>query len=168
VLAKVVVDYNHSTEFFKYHTHSWLKVEAGNPLWPDRIKAAVDSQLVAKGWQQVPSGGDASISAFGATLEQPKLKTFYTGFGGGWRWRGFGDGMAITTVDKAVFPVAMIVATLFGLAFSGLRQPRVAHQGPLTKRARLNRECEKPRTEPHCVASPERVPKMLLLQCRAN
>jgi len=100
LLAKVVVDYNHSTDFSRYHTYSWIKVEAGDPLWPARIKAAVDSQLVAKGWQQVPAGGDASISAFGATREQPRLETFYTGFGGGWRWRGFNDGMAVTTVDK--------------------------------------------------------------------
>jgi hypothetical protein len=56
--------------------------------------------------------GETKIGiAFSVTLSE------VTGFGGGWRWRGFGDGMAITTVDKAVFPVAMIVATLLGSHF---------------------------------------------------
>jgi hypothetical protein len=111
LLAKVVVDYSQSTDFSKYHTYSWLKVQAGDPLWPDRIKAAVDSQLVAKGWQKVADGGDASISAFGATQTQPRLETFYTGFGGGWRWRGFDDGMAVTTVDKEA--VGTLVVDIF-------------------------------------------------------
>jgi hypothetical protein len=36
-------------------------------LWTDRITSAVDSQLQAKGWQKVLSGGDASVAAFGLT-----------------------------------------------------------------------------------------------------
>ena len=47
--AKVTTDYNHSTDFSQYKTYSWLKVEAGVPLWPDRIRSAVDAQLAAKG-----------------------------------------------------------------------------------------------------------------------
>ena len=57
--AKVVTDYNHSTDFSQYRTYSWLKVEAGDPLWPDRIMAAVDSELAAKGLTKAPIG-DAS------------------------------------------------------------------------------------------------------------
>ena len=45
---------------------------------------------------QVPSGGDAAVSAFGATHERQTLETFYDGFGG-WRWRGFGPDLATTT-----------------------------------------------------------------------
>ena len=56
VLAmKVTADYNHSVDFSKYKTYSWLKVEAGNPLWVDRISNAVDSQLTLKAgrkWDQ--------------------------------------------------------------------------------------------------------------------
>src|SRR5260370_14275845 len=85
--AKVTTDYNHSADFSQYKTYSWLKVEAGDPLWPDRIRAAVDAQLAAKGLTKVPTGGDVSIAAFGTTQNQPRMETFYTGFGGGWGWR---------------------------------------------------------------------------------
>src|SRR5258705_514891 len=82
--AKVTTDYDHAVNFEQYRTYSWLKVQAGDPLWPDRIRSAVDSQLTKKGWMAVPAGGDADVSAFGSTREQPRLETFYTGLDGGW------------------------------------------------------------------------------------
>ena len=55
---------------------------------------------------QVPSGGDAAVSAFGATHERQMLETFYDGFGG-WRWRGFGPDLATTTTVNT--PVGALV-----------------------------------------------------------
>jgi hypothetical protein len=101
LMAATSTDYDHSTDFGRYHTYSWLKVQASDSLWEGRIRQAVDSDLTAKGWSMVPSGGDASVSAFGATKNKQTLDTFYDGFGGGWRWRGFGDmGMSTTTVEN--------------------------------------------------------------------
>jgi hypothetical protein len=101
LLADVKTDYNHHADFAQYHTYSWLKVDAGNPLWVDRIKRAVDSQLAAKGWMMTPAGGDVSVAAYGATKTQPTIQTFYDGLGGGWGWRGFGgEGLATTTVQN--------------------------------------------------------------------
>jgi hypothetical protein len=109
--AKVTTDYSHSADFSRYRSYSWLEVKAGDPLWPDRITSAVDSQLAAKGWSKVPAGGDASVAAFGSTHTQPRLETFYTGFGGGWSWRGFDDGMATTTVEN--IPIGTLVVDIF-------------------------------------------------------
>jgi len=108
--VKVTTDYNHRVDFSRYRTYSWLKVEA-DPLWTDRIKDAVDSQLVAKGWSRVADGGDASLAAFGSSHKQPRIETFYNTFGGGWFWRGFGDGIATTTVDFT--PVGTLVVDIF-------------------------------------------------------
>jgi hypothetical protein len=108
--AKVVTDYNHSTDFSQYRTYSWLKVEAGDPLWPDRIMAAIDSQLAAKGLTKAPVG-DASFAAFGSTHTQPRIETFYDNFGGGWYWRGWGEGMATTTVEN--IPIGTLVVDMF-------------------------------------------------------
>jgi hypothetical protein len=77
----------------------------------DRIKRDVDAQLTAKGWMQVPSGGDAAVSAFGATHEKQSLQTFYDGFGGGWRWGGFGPDLATTTTINT--PVGTLVVDIF-------------------------------------------------------
>jgi hypothetical protein len=98
LLADVSTDYDHSADFGRYHTYSWVGAKAGNTLWVDRITAAVDSQLAAKGWSKTASGGEASVSAFGKTTEQDNLQTFYEGFPG-WGWRGWGGmGTATTTV----------------------------------------------------------------------
>jgi hypothetical protein len=92
----VKTDYDHNANFGRFHTFSWGRVQTQNPLWEDRIKQAVGSALSAKGWQEVPSGGDTTVNAFGMTQQRQTLETYYTGFPG-WRWGGFGD--AITTAD---------------------------------------------------------------------
>jgi hypothetical protein len=96
--ADVSSDYDHHADFGRYHTYSWIGVQAGNGLWQNRITSAVDSALAAKGWQKVPTGGDAAISAVGRVTERDSFETFYTGFPG-WRWRGWaGMGTATTEV----------------------------------------------------------------------
>ncbi len=92
----ISTDYNHKADFGRYHTYSWIGVRAGNSLWQDRIMSAVDSQLAAKGWTKVASGGDAAVSAFGKVSERDTMQTYYDSFPG-WGWGGWGDGMATTT-----------------------------------------------------------------------
>jgi len=97
-LAAAHTDYDHRADFEHFHTYSWIGVHAGNSLWQGRIMAAVDSQLASRGWQRVPSGGEAAVSAFGKTAERDNLETFYNGFPG-WGWRGWsGMGTAETQV----------------------------------------------------------------------
>jgi len=92
----IKTDYDKKADFTRYHTYSWLGVKASNSLWEDRIRGAVDSQLAAKGWTKVATGGDASVAAVGTTANQPTYTTFYNGFPG-WYWRGLDT--ATTTVD---------------------------------------------------------------------
>jgi hypothetical protein len=108
--AKVVIDYNHKVDFSQYRTYSWLKVEAGDPLWPERITSAIDSELADRGWSKVPDNGEASLAAFASSHTQPRLETFYEGFDG-WVWRGLGDGFAVTTVDS--IPSGTLVVDIF-------------------------------------------------------
>jgi hypothetical protein len=115
--ASISTDYDHSANFSQYKTYSWLKVQAGDSLWADRIQQDVDAQLAAKGWTKVDSNGNASITAFRSTQEQPTLQTFYDGFGGGWGWRGRGGfgggglGMSTTTTEDT--KVGSIVVDIF-------------------------------------------------------
>jgi hypothetical protein len=98
--AQITSDYDHAVDLSQYKTYSWLKVQAGDSLWEGRIKQDIDSQLAAKGWTRVDSGDTATISAFQSTKDQQTLETFYDGFGGGWRWRDFGDdGISTTTTE---------------------------------------------------------------------
>jgi hypothetical protein len=112
VIAQVKTDYDHTVDFNSYKTYSWLTVESGDPLWNDRIRQDVDSQLSAKGWTKVESNGDASISAFRSTQNQKTLDTFYNSFGGGWGWRRFGgDGYA--TMTTHITHIGNVVVDVF-------------------------------------------------------
>jgi hypothetical protein len=110
--TEISVDYSHSTNFNRYKTYSWLRVQAGDSLWEGRIKHDIEGQLQLKGWARVESNGNAVISAFQSTQNQKTLETFYDGFGGGWRWRGFGgDGISTTTTD--ITKVGTLVVDIF-------------------------------------------------------
>jgi hypothetical protein len=106
---EVKTDYDRTVNFDQYKTYSWQKVDTKDPLWVDRIKSAVDAALTAKGWTQAPSGGAISLIAMETTQNRQTLNTFYDGFGGGWRWGGFGD--ATTTVDN--YKVGTLVVDMF-------------------------------------------------------
>ena len=106
---QVKTDYDHKAEFSQYKTYSWEKVQTSDALWVDRIKGAVNAALTAKGWTPVESGGGVAILAIEMAQNHPTLDTYYDGFGGGWRWGGFGD--ITTTVNN--FEVGTLVVDLF-------------------------------------------------------
>jgi hypothetical protein len=85
------IDFDHVVDFGKFHTYSWIGVNAEDELWNPRIKKDIAEELTAKGWKQVEHGSDVSIAAYGSTLNETSLRNWYDGFGGGWGWHGFGD-----------------------------------------------------------------------------
>jgi hypothetical protein len=109
---QVKTDFDRSANFSQYKTYSWEKVQTQNQLWAPRIQEAVNATLAAKGLTLVASGGDIAIVAIETTQNQQTLNTFYDGFGGGWRWRGFGGfGDATTTTEN--YKVGTLVVDLF-------------------------------------------------------
>jgi hypothetical protein len=111
---QVKTDYDRGADFTQYKTYSWQNVQTQNPLWVSRIKDAVNAALTAKGWTQMPSGGQVAIVAMGTTKNRTTLDTFYNGFGGGWGWRRFGGGGfgdATTTTEN--YKVGTLVVDLF-------------------------------------------------------
>jgi hypothetical protein len=96
----VQTDFDHQANFSKYKTYSWQEIKPANSLWDARINSAVDAQLTAKGLTEVANRGDISIVAIKTTRTERTLQTFYDGFGGGWRWRGFGGTREATTTEQ--------------------------------------------------------------------
>jgi len=109
---QVKTDYDRAANFSQYKTYSWEKVQTPDPLWVDRIKAAVNAALATKGWTQVGSGGDISIIAMEINRNHQTLNTYYDDFGGGWRWRGFG-GFGESTTTSETYTVGTLVVDLF-------------------------------------------------------
>lgn len=127
----VTRDYNHSTDFTAYHTYHWLRVSAGNQLWVDRVRQDVNQQLQARGWMEVPSGGQAAVTAFAATRQQQSLQTFYSGFGpgwGGWYWWGSGWNQGVATTRVVQTPVGSLTVDIFNARNHHLIWRASAHQ----------------------------------------
>lgn len=81
-----------------YKTYSWATVKRDQgvtPLNRDRIIAAIDAALAAKGFQKQPSGGDFQVAFIATTAQQTDYTTTndYYGYGYG-RWYGAGGGMS--------------------------------------------------------------------------
>jgi len=104
----VAVDYDHAKNFNQVKTYSWSKVHTANSLWDDRVKDAVNKELAAKGWTQVPSGGDVALVAVEKTSIHQQYDTFYDGFGGR-RWGVIGQ--STTSVDN--YKVGTLIVSMF-------------------------------------------------------
>jgi hypothetical protein len=115
----VKTDYDRNANFSQYKTYSWQQVKTKDALDVDRIKSSVNASLAAKGWTQVDSGGDISVVAMEITHNQQTLNTLYDGFGGGWRWRGFG-GLGEATTTTETYKVGTLVVDLFDAKTKGL------------------------------------------------
>ena len=106
--ARITTDYDHNVNFGQYKTYSWAAVKTPDSLWDQRVKDAVNSELDARGWTLVPSGGEVSVTARDAIHNQQELNTFYDGFGGP-RFGGFGT--STTTVDN--YTVGTLIVEIF-------------------------------------------------------
>jgi hypothetical protein len=119
---QVKTDYDRDANFSQYKTYSWEKVQTPDPLWVDRIKAAVDGALAAKGWTQVESGGDISIIAIEINRDLQALNTYTVGtlvvdlFDAKTKnlaWRGVSGGVLSDKRDKNIKNLNRGVQKLF-------------------------------------------------------
>jgi hypothetical protein len=108
---KTATDYDRTVQFSSYHSFFILKGNpSGNPLMDQRATADVESALMAKGWMELPEGeGQAAVVIHAATRNKHTYDTFYDGWGGGWRWGGFGD----TTTFVENYKVGTLVVDIF-------------------------------------------------------
>ena len=111
-------DYDHNANFRSYHTFSFYKVDASNPLFNQRIKDEMTADLQKAGMTMVPSGGDLNITAFAGMHDQKEYNTFYDGLGGGgfgWRgWGGWGGGWGgQTTTTEQNIPVGTLFIDMY-------------------------------------------------------
>jgi hypothetical protein len=115
---RVHTDHDPSVQFGQYRSYSWReRAEKAPPLVAQRIVAAVDTQLRAKGWTLLPEGGDVALAAHVASRQEYELDTFYSDpFWGGWGWRGpWGWGMrsGFDTTRVRSYTVGTLVVDMF-------------------------------------------------------
>ena len=145
--ASITTDYDHDADFSNYKTYSWGHLETGDSIWDRRVKNAVDSQLAAKGWRQVESGGDVVVNAFGKTRREQDVHVSWSGLGRGPLWSPFGDtfgGATATrdTYDVGTLAVAMSDATSKNLIWRGVLSGTLSSR-PDEDTKKLDKDVEK-------------------------
>jgi len=135
---QVRFDYDHSANFLKYKTFSWIKKPVtDDPFMAQRIINAVNAQLMAKGLRLVESDGDLAVAVNVATQERQTLNTFYDGFGP-WGW-GLGD----TTATVETYTEGTIVADLFDAQTKKIVWRGTAEKQISSKPEKVTHEVEK-------------------------
>ncbi len=101
---KVTVDWDHNVQNFSaFKTYAWVKPirPTSNPLMDQRIVAAIEGQLAAKGLQKVDHRADVLVT-YNAGVQQQRSATAVGR--GGWR---MGGGM--TTVNQNIYKIGTLV-----------------------------------------------------------
>jgi uncharacterized protein DUF4136 len=120
--GNVRTDYDHAANFSQYNTYTWGKVQTSNPFFANRIQQAIDKQLLAKGWQLMPTGGSVTVFATDNIHDQQQVQTMYDNMGGGWGrgwgwggwgWGGPGFGTGIATTTTTNNNIGNLVIDLF-------------------------------------------------------
>ena len=116
---KVSYDYNKSANFASFKTYAQKDgTKVGQPLIDDRIAAAIDTELAAKGLKKVESDPDVVVVYHVAFDQEKDISTFSSGYGGGYGpygygWGGgWGGGMATTTTQVRDILVGTLVVDM--------------------------------------------------------
>lgn len=134
---KVETDYAHGTDFSKYKTYNWVKLEDSsdtNQLVDQRITTALEEELAKKGFKKDENNPDTLVGYQTAITHQTQLNTFSSQMGPGWaygpRWGyGWGGGFSsgTSTTTTSTIPVGTLTVSMFDpqqkqLIFRGVAQ----------------------------------------------
>jgi len=145
VLAqKVSYDFDKSADFASYKTYA-LKdgTKVGQPLIDDRIVAAINSALAAKGFTKADTNPDVFVVYHVAFDKQKDISTYSSGYGGGygaygWGWGGGWGGGTTTTQVRDILVGTLVIdmadAKKGQLAWRGMGVKEVNTQAKPEKR----------------------------------
>jgi Domain of unknown function (DUF4136) len=126
----VDVDFDKAFDFTKVTTYS-IKIGTswGNDLSERRVLTEFDEAITAKGWKKVPENqANIVVLLHGATQTKHNATTFYSGYGGYYR---YGGGMGSATTMVSDYKVGTLVVDMFdaktkNLVFRGRAEDEIS------------------------------------------
>lgn len=109
---KVTYNYMPGTDFSKYRTYKWARVENGqypNSLLDEQIMRSIDAQLAQKGLTKTDQDPDLVVVYQVAVNQERQWNAYSTG-GSYWGWGGWGGwgGMQTTTATSSTINVGTL------------------------------------------------------------
>jgi hypothetical protein len=148
---KVSYDYDKSANFAAFKTYAHKDgTKVGQPLIDERIVAAIDAQMAAKGFTKSETNPDVFVVYHVAFDKQKDISTYSSGYGGGYGpygW-GWGGGMQTSTTQVRDILVGTLVVDLADakkaqLAWRGMAVKEVQTQASPEKRDKSINEAMK-------------------------
>jgi Domain of unknown function (DUF4136) len=141
IAQKVSYDYDKSANFAGFKTYAHKDgTKVGQPLIDERIVAAIDAQLTAKGLTKAEADPDVFVVYHIAFDKQKDISTFSTGYAGGYGpygW-GWGGGMGSTTTQVRDILIGTLVIDL-----ADAKQGKLAWRGMGVKEVKTQTNPEK-------------------------
>ena len=113
-------DYDQEADFTTFKTYDWYEndqmVADEAPLAHQRVIAAIDRQMEAKGFQKASSNPDVYVTYYASDRENTVVDTTHYGYGygAGWRWGGMGGmGMSSSTSTVRNYTTGTLVVDLW-------------------------------------------------------
>lgn len=116
-------DFDPGANFNAFQTYEWLPDSeseaaalADDPIIDRRIRAAIDSNLQAKGFRRLDDGADFSIGYQLSTREDISYTTMHSGWGSygyGWGYWGGGVGLSSSRTRRNVTTVGQLLIGIF-------------------------------------------------------
>lgn len=142
---KTSYDYNKSANFAAFKTYAHKDgTKVGQPLIDDRIVAAIDAEMAAKGFTKSDAKPDVYVVYHVAFDKQKDISTFSSGYGGGygpygWGWGGGGWAGGTTTTQVRDILIGTLVIDIADaakgeLAWRGMGVKEVNTQASPEKR----------------------------------
>jgi Domain of unknown function (DUF4136) len=141
IAQKVSYDYDKTANFAGFKTYAHKEgTNVGQPLIDERIVAAIDAQLAAKGLTKAESDPDVFVVYHIAFDKQKDISTFSTGYAGGYGpygW-GWGGGMGSTTTQVRDILIGTLVIDV-----ADAKQGKLAWRGMGVKEVKTQTNPEK-------------------------
>jgi hypothetical protein len=112
---KTSYDFDKTANFSGYKTYALKEgTSTGQPLVDQRIVAAIDTEMAAKGFTKAEANPDVFVVYHVAFDKQKDISTFSSGYGGGygaygWRYGGAWAGGSSTTTVRDILVGTLVI-----------------------------------------------------------
>src|SRR5262245_35671311 len=138
---KVSYDYDKTANFASFKTYAHKEgTKVGQELIDNRIVAAIDEQMAAKGFTKSESNPDVFVVYHVAFDKQKDISTFSSGYGGGYGPYGWGWGGGMGTTSTQVRDI--LIGTLV-IDMADAKKGQLAWRGMGTKEVDTQAKPEK-------------------------
>lgn len=107
-------DFDPAVDFSGFSTYDWIDSEGQvDNITSSRIRTSVNAAMAERGFSRSSSNPDLAVSYQVTSAERRSFNTVNAGWGGGYRWGGWGMGMGTSTTTEQVWNEGTLILAIF-------------------------------------------------------